>query len=207
MDCRTCNLKYLLGLQMFEEGLRCPLCHAVANPFGDHQVDCGGNRERILRHNSFGYAVFSVSCLGAPKGSPLSSPRHPEPACWHLPPLLEKGLPSRFDVTVISTWQQSTIRGAAKNQGDTLLFAKERKFASHGAAWLIISIPKSQYLSGGEMHPPGFTAVHNSLPLLTCLFVLFVLSFFLPLLYPMVRRFLCALFFFFVLNASVSVLY
>ena len=117
MDCRTCNLKYLLGLQMFEEGLRCPLCHAVANPFGDHQVDCGGNRERILRHNSFGYAVFSVSCLGAPKGSPLSSPRHPEPACWHLPPLLEKGLPSRFDVTVISTWQQSTIRGAAKKSG------------------------------------------------------------------------------------------
>ena len=57
------------------------------------------------------------------------------------------------------------------------------------------------------MHPPGFTAVHNSLPLLTCLFVLFVLSFFLPLLNPMVRRFLCALLFFFVLNVSVSVLY
>ena len=60
MDCRTCNLKYLLGLQMFEEGLRYPLCHAVANPFGDHQVDCGGNRERILRHNSIGDAVISL---------------------------------------------------------------------------------------------------------------------------------------------------
>ena len=36
-------LQYWLGLQMFEEGLRCPVCHAVADPFGDHQVSCGGN--------------------------------------------------------------------------------------------------------------------------------------------------------------------
>ena len=54
---------------------------------------------RILRHKfPSGCSFFSspVSCIGAPKGSPLSCPRHPEPACRHLPPLLEKGPPSRF---------------------------------------------------------------------------------------------------------------
>ena len=25
-----------------EEGARCRICHAVADPFGDHQVGCGG---------------------------------------------------------------------------------------------------------------------------------------------------------------------
>ena len=67
-------LQYWLGLHMFEEGIRCPVCHVLADPFGDHQVGCGGNA-------GMQFFSSSVSCLGAPKGSPLSCPRHPEPAC------------------------------------------------------------------------------------------------------------------------------
>lgn len=34
------------------EGYQCPICHAAANPFGDHQVGCGGNGDRIYRQDS-----------------------------------------------------------------------------------------------------------------------------------------------------------
>ena len=43
---RLC-LQYWLGLQMVEEGARCPICQVVADPLGDHQVGvrqiCGHN--------------------------------------------------------------------------------------------------------------------------------------------------------------------
>ena len=45
-----------------------------------------------------------------------------------------------MDVTVISTLQQSTVRGAAENQGHALLVAEERKFAAHGSACQAIGI-------------------------------------------------------------------
>ena len=54
---RLC-LQYWLGLRMSEEGARCRICHAVADPFGDHQVGCGGNGDRIHRHDSIRDAVF-----------------------------------------------------------------------------------------------------------------------------------------------------
>ena len=62
MDCefRLC-LKYWLGLQMFEDGARCPVCHVVADPFGDHHVGCGGNADRIARHNALRDAIFSAA--------------------------------------------------------------------------------------------------------------------------------------------------
>ena len=37
------SLMYWLGLQMFQERLQCPVCLVEADPFGDHQVGCGGN--------------------------------------------------------------------------------------------------------------------------------------------------------------------
>ena len=48
--------------------------------------------------------------------------------CW------KRGRPAALDVTVISTLQQSTVRGAAEDQGHAVLVAEERKFASHGTA-------------------------------------------------------------------------
>ena len=39
---RLC-LQYWLGLRMVSEGTRCPVCNSLVDPFGDHQVGCGGN--------------------------------------------------------------------------------------------------------------------------------------------------------------------
>ena len=46
---------------MFVEGSSCPVCHSVAGPFGDHQVGCGGNGDRIYRHDALRDAVFSTA--------------------------------------------------------------------------------------------------------------------------------------------------
>ena len=59
------SLMYWLGLQMFQEGFKCPACLVEADPFGDHQVGCGGNCDRILRHNSLRDAVFSAAQTAA----------------------------------------------------------------------------------------------------------------------------------------------
>ena len=62
MDCefRLC-LRYWLGLQMFQDGAQCPVCHTVADPYGDHHVGCGGNADRIARHNALRDAIFSAA--------------------------------------------------------------------------------------------------------------------------------------------------
>ena len=45
-----------------------------------------------------------------------------------------------MDVTVISTLQQSTVRGAGDNKGHAILVAEEIKFSSHGAACQAVGI-------------------------------------------------------------------
>ena len=136
-------LKYWLGLQMFQEGGKCPVCHALADPFGDHQVGCGGNCDRIFRHNSIRDAVFSAAqsaALAPRREVPSLIPgTQSRPADIYLP-CWKRGRPAALDITVISTLQQSTVRGAAENQGHALLVAEERKFASHGAACQAIGI-------------------------------------------------------------------
>ena len=136
-------LQYWLGLQMFEEGLRCPVCHAVADPFGDHQVGCGGNCDRILQHNSLRDAAFSAaqSAALAPRREVLSLvPRtQSRPAVIYLP-CWKRGRSAALDVTVISTLQKSTLRGAAENKGHALLVAEERTYSSHGAACQAVGI-------------------------------------------------------------------
>ena len=39
-----------------------------------------------------------------------------------------------LDITVISTMQQLTVRGAADTQGHALMVGEERKLAAHAAA-------------------------------------------------------------------------
>ena len=58
-------VQYWLGLQMSVEGSSCPVCHSVADPFGDHQVGCGGNGDRIYRHDALRDAVFSAAQTAA----------------------------------------------------------------------------------------------------------------------------------------------
>ena len=65
-------LYYWLGLQILEEGSSCPVCKSSADIFGDHQVGCGGNGDRILRHNAIRDAIFSAA-----QSAPLVPERRP----------------------------------------------------------------------------------------------------------------------------------
>ena len=51
---------------MVEEGSQCPLCLAATDPFGDHFIACGGNGDRILRHNSVRDVLFSAARSAGP---------------------------------------------------------------------------------------------------------------------------------------------
>ena len=130
---RLC-LQYWLGLRMVEEGARCPICLGAADAFGDHQVGCGGNGDRIHRHDSIRDALLSAAQSAAlaprkevPSLIPGSSSR---PADVYLPNW-RRGQPAALDVTVISTLQQQTLSGAATTPGHALLVGEQRKMAAH----------------------------------------------------------------------------
>ena len=48
-------LQYWLGLLIFTEGGRCPVCQALADPFADHLVGCGGSEDTIIINIYFMY--------------------------------------------------------------------------------------------------------------------------------------------------------
>ena len=122
---------------MVEEGAVCPVCQRVTDPYGDHQIGCGGNGDRIHRHDSIRDAVFPAAQSAAlaprkevPALIPGSSSR---PADVYLPNW-KRGQPAALDVTVISTLQSLTLSGAAVTPGYALSVAAERKRAAHASA-------------------------------------------------------------------------
>ena len=136
---RLC-LQYWLGLQMVEEGARCSICQVVADPLGDHQVGCGGNGDRIHRHDSVRDALFSAAQTAAlaprkevPSLIPGTSSR---PADVYLPNWT-RGKPAALDVHVISTLQQLTLKEA---QGHALSVGEERTRAAHSEACHAVGI-------------------------------------------------------------------
>ena len=133
---RLC-LQYWLGLRMVSEGTRCPVCNSLVDPFGDHQVGCGGNGDRIHRHDSLRDALYSAAQSAAlaprrevPSLIPGSNSR---PADVFLPQW-KRGQPAAIDVTVISTLQQLTVVGASTTKGHALSVGEERKRAAHAEA-------------------------------------------------------------------------
>ena len=130
---RLC-LQYWLGLRMSEDGATCPVCQGAADAYGDHQVGCGGNGDRIHRHDSIRDAVYSAAQSAAlaprkeaPSVIPGSSSR---PADVYLPNW-KRGQPAALDIHVISTMQQQTLVGASTTPGHALRVGEERKMAAH----------------------------------------------------------------------------
>ena len=134
-----CCLDYWLGLEVFSGNSRCPACskEGIMDPFGDHQVGCGGNGDRIYRHNALRDVLFSAaqSAALAPRKevTSLIPDTNSRPADIFLPNW-SRGLPAALDVTVISTLQTSTLSGAAKDQGYALRVGEGRKIAAHQEA-------------------------------------------------------------------------
>ena len=160
---RMC-LQYWLGLPMFADESPCPVCHLPADRFGDHQVGCGGNSDRIYRHNAVRDVLFSAAqsaALSPRQEAPCLIPgSQSRPADVFLP-TWSRGRPAALDITVISPLQQATLQGAATTQGHALTTAEIRKFASHGPhceAAGIDFIPVSFEALGG-MSPLTITTV------------------------------------------------
>ena len=139
-DCefRLC-LCYWLGLRLQSRKSGCPFCTRglVADSFGDHQVGCGGNGDRIHRRDALRdvlYAAAQSAALAPRKEIPSLIPGScSRPADVFLP-IWCRGRPAALDVSVISTLQPHTLYGAANNQGHALKVAKDRKMAAHNDA-------------------------------------------------------------------------
>ena len=115
----------------------------ITDPFGDHHVGCGGNNDRISRHDSIRDAVFSAAqsaALAPRKEVPCLIPdRQSRPADVFLPHW-KRGLPAALDVSVISTLQPRTCQGASETQGFALSVCEERKIAAHAASCRAIGV-------------------------------------------------------------------
>ena len=55
------SLRYWLGVPLHSSPYSCPECHATADEFGDHQVGCGGNGDRIYRHNAVRDVLYTAA--------------------------------------------------------------------------------------------------------------------------------------------------
>ena len=130
---------------MFEDGTQCPVCHVAEDPFADHHVGCGGNGDRIFRHNALRYAVFSAAQSVAltprrevPSLIPSSRSR-PVDIFLHSWELGARTIFS-FGCDYHSTMQPTTINGAASTQGHVLLVGEARKLSTHEAACTVVGV-------------------------------------------------------------------
>ena len=132
-----CCLRYWLGVPLHSTSYSCPECCSTADPFGDHQVGCGGNGDRISRHNAIRDVLFSAAQSAAL--APLREMPHLISNSLSRPadiffPIWSRGRPAALDVHVISPLQQLTMGGAASTPGHALQVGIQRKLTSHLSA-------------------------------------------------------------------------
>ena len=93
-------------------------------------MGCGGNSDRIHRHNSIRDAIFSAAQIAAlaPRRelTHLIPNRQSRPADIFLPSW-DLGRPAALDISVISTLQNLTVQGAASTPGHALQVCEMRK--------------------------------------------------------------------------------
>ena len=132
-----CCLRYWLGVPLHSTPYPCPECRCTADPYGDHQVGCGGNGDRIARHNAIRDVIFSAAqsaALAPSKEAPGLVPgSQARPADIFLPSW-SLGRPAALDVHVISPLQVLTVADAAFTPGHALQVGVQRKLASNLSA-------------------------------------------------------------------------
>ena len=102
--------------------------------FGDHQVGCGGNNDRIGRHNAIRDVIFSAAQSAALAPSREASNMVPDSATRPADVLLpnwHNGRPAALDIHVISPLQSLTLAEAAYTQGHALQVGTQRKLNSN----------------------------------------------------------------------------
>ena len=130
---RSC-LRYWLGVPLHSSSYPCPECGRVADMFGDHQVGCGGNGDRIARHNAVRDVLFSAAqsaALAPIKEAPSLVPSSSSRPADILLPAWSHGRPAALDVHIISPLQLQTLVEAATHPGHALDVGVHRKLSSH----------------------------------------------------------------------------
>ena len=127
-------MRYWLGAPLHSSSYSCPECHNTADPFVDHQVGYGGNRNRITRHIAIHDVILSAAqsaALASVKEIPnLISDSLSRPADdFHL--TWSRGRLAAFDVHVISSLQHHTQGETASTPGHALQVCTQRKFSAH----------------------------------------------------------------------------
>ena len=129
-----CCLRYWLGVPLHSTSYSCPECHSSADPLGDHQVGCGGNGDRITRHNAVRDVLYSAAqsaALGPTREVPglvvdsMSRPADIFLHIWH------QGCPVALDIHINSPLQQQLVHEAASMPGYALEIGTQRKLTSH----------------------------------------------------------------------------
>ena len=126
-----CCLCYWLGVPFHNSQYTCPECRSSADIFGDHQVGCGGNGDRISRHNVVRDVLFSAAQSAALAPTKADSSMRPADV---LLPNWSRGSPAAVDVLVISPLQQETLAEAAYTPGHALQVGVNRKLATNLSA-------------------------------------------------------------------------
>ena len=132
-----CCLCYWLGVPLNNGQFTCPECRGSADPFGDYQVGCGGNGDRISRHNAIRDVVFSAAqsaALALSKEAPNLVPDSSVRPADVLLPNWNRGRPAAVDVHVISPLQQQTLAEAASTPGHALQVGVRGKLVSNLSA-------------------------------------------------------------------------
>ena len=97
-----CCLRYWLGVPLHSTSHCCPECRSTADPFGDHQVRCGGNGDRIARHNAICDILFLAArsaALAPTREAPSVVPDSRSRPADILLPTWSRGRPAALDVT------------------------------------------------------------------------------------------------------------
>ena len=129
-----CCLRYWLGVPLHSGTYTCPECLGSADPFGDHQVGCTGNGDRIARHNAFRDVLFNAAqsaALAPTKEAPNLVPGSSARPADILLPYWCRGRPAALDVSVISPLQRLTLADAASTQDHALSVGVHRKLTSN----------------------------------------------------------------------------
>ena len=137
-DCEfRCCLRSWLGVPLHSNSYPCPECGGSADPFGDYQIGCGGNGNRISRHNAIRDVIFNAAqstALAPTREAPGLVPSSLSRPADVLLPNWSRGRPAALDVHVISPTQQLTLTEAASSQGHALHVGVQRKLTVHLSA-------------------------------------------------------------------------
>ena len=129
-----CSLRYWLGVPLYGSMYHCPECGLSADMMGDHQVGCGGNGDRISRHNNIRDVLFSAAqsaALGPRKEAPGIIPNSSARPADILLPNWSRGRQAALDVSVLSPLQQLTLSEAAVTPGHALQVCVRRKLTAN----------------------------------------------------------------------------